>query len=145
VTTICMRSALRFPVSRSSSRCGQIIRRTAMASSAAAVFWCVQAVIASLSTTRARDTARGCQTKQGKHRRDMPLKVPTLDDRTYADLVREGVQLIPRYAPEWTNHNPSDPGITLLELFAYLTEIYLYRVDRIPEASRANMLRLLVG
>src|SRR4029450_6530730 len=75
----------------------------------------------------------------------MPLKVPTLDDRTYADLVREGVELIPRYAPEWTNHNTSDPGITLLELFAYLAEIYLYRVDRIPEASRANMLRLLVG
>lgn len=75
----------------------------------------------------------------------MPLKVPTLDDRTYADLVREGVELIPRYAPAWTNHNPSDPGITLLELFAYLAEIYLYRVDRVTEASRANMLRLLLG
>ena len=75
----------------------------------------------------------------------MPVKVPTLDDRTYADLVREGVQLIPRHAPEWSNHNPSDPGITLLELFAYLAEIYLYRVDRIPEASRANMLKLLLG
>ena len=75
----------------------------------------------------------------------MPVKVPTLDDRTYADLVREGVQLIPRYAPEWTNHNPSDPGITFLELFAYVAEVYLYRVDRIPEASRASMLRLLLG
>jgi len=75
----------------------------------------------------------------------MPVKVPTLDDRTYADFVREGVQIIPRYAPEWTNHNPSDPGITLLELFAFLAEAYLYRVDRIPEASRANMLKLLLG
>ena len=75
----------------------------------------------------------------------MPLKVPTLDDRTYADLVREGIELIPRYAPAWTNHNASDPGITLLELFAYVTEIQLYRVDRITDASRARFLKLLLG
>jgi baseplate J-like protein len=75
----------------------------------------------------------------------MPLKIPTLDDRTYADLVREGKELIPRHAPEWTNHNAADPGITLVELFAYLTEIYLYRVDRISDAIKAKFLKLLLG
>lgn len=75
----------------------------------------------------------------------MALTLPVLDDRTYADLAREGVELIPRYAPEWTNHNASDPGITLLELFAYLTEIYLYRIDRISEANKGKFLKLLSG
>src|ERR1700752_4593284 len=75
----------------------------------------------------------------------MPLKMPTLDDRTYTDLVREGKELIPRHAPEWTNHNASDPGITLVELFAYLTEIYLYRLDRISGANKAKFLKLLLG
>ena len=75
----------------------------------------------------------------------MPLVLPVLDDRTYADLVREGVELIPRWAPEWTNHNASDPGITLLELFAYLSEIYLYRVDRVSDADKAQFLELLLG
>jgi Baseplate J-like protein len=71
--------------------------------------------------------------------------VPSLDDRTFADLVREGLELIPAVAPEWTNHNASDPGITLVELFAYLTEIYLYRVDRISAANKAKFLKLLTG
>ncbi len=44
------------------------------------------------------------------------IPTPKLDDRTYADIVAEAVRLIPRYCPEWTNHNPSDPGITILEL-----------------------------
>ena len=73
----------------------------------------------------------------------MSLNVPTLDDRTYADLVREGLELIPSSAPGWTNHNASDPGITLVELFAYLAEIHLYRVDRVSAASKAKFLKLL--
>jgi hypothetical protein len=73
------------------------------------------------------------------------LNVPTLDDRTYEDLVREGIELIPSAAPGWTNHNASDPGITLVELFAYLTEIYLYRADRVSLASKVKFLRLLTG
>src|SRR5262245_6388329 len=75
----------------------------------------------------------------------MPLKVPSLDDRTYADLVQEGIALIPRYGPSWTNHNASDPGITLLELFAYLTEILLYRMDRVSDANKREFLKLLTG
>lgn len=73
----------------------------------------------------------------------MPLPVPNLDDRTFDQLVLEGRSLIPRYSQEWTNHNPSDPGITLLELFAWLTETALFQLDQVPDISIERFLRLL--
>lgn len=75
----------------------------------------------------------------------MPLSLPNLDDRRYADLVEEARALIPSYAPEWTNHNPSDPGITLVELFAYLTEMLLYRVNRVTDDNKRAFLKLILG
>lgn len=66
-----------------------------------------------------------------------------LDNRTFDDLMEELRGLIPRYAPEWTNHNVSDPGITLLELFCWVAEGMIYRTDRIPESSRRRFLELL--
>jgi baseplate J-like protein len=75
----------------------------------------------------------------------MPLTLPNLDDRTYANLAAEARALIPTYAPEWTNHNPSDPGITLLELFAYVTELLIYRVNRVTDANVVAFLRLING
>jgi predicted phage baseplate assembly protein len=73
----------------------------------------------------------------------MPIPLPNLDDRTFADLVDELRALIPRYAPEWTNHNLSDPGMTLIDLFAWLTETLIYRLNRITSASEARFLELL--
>jgi hypothetical protein len=73
----------------------------------------------------------------------VPLTIPDLDDRTFDQLVAEGRSLIPRYGPLWTNHNPSDPGITLMELFAYFTETAIYQLNRVPEASVEAFLRLL--
>ena len=73
----------------------------------------------------------------------MPIPLPNLDDRSYADLVEEMRALIPRYAPDWTDHNESDPGIMLIELFAWLTETLIYRLNRIPEASEVRFLELL--
>jgi hypothetical protein len=73
----------------------------------------------------------------------MPLKVPNLDDRTYADLVQEALLMLPQYAPEWTNHNPSDPGITLIELLAYFTEMLIYRLNRITRENKVRFLQLL--
>jgi hypothetical protein len=73
------------------------------------------------------------------------LPVPSLDNRSYADLVQEAIAAIPAHAPDWTNHNASDPGVTLLELFAWLTEMLLYRADRIPERHVRAFLRLLNG
>lgn len=75
----------------------------------------------------------------------MPLTLPKLDDRRYADLVEEARALIPAHAPEWTHHNPADPGITLVELFAYLTEMLIYRLDRVTDANVYAFLKLLNG
>jgi len=73
----------------------------------------------------------------------MPLSLPNLDDRTWADLVDEGRALIPFYAPGWTDHNIHDPGITLMELFAWLAEMNSYQLNRIPENHRRKFLALV--
>ncbi|MBZ0303571.1 MAG: hypothetical protein K8J31_27780 [Anaerolineae bacterium] len=75
----------------------------------------------------------------------MPIPVPSLDDRTFDDLVEEARALIPLYAPEWTNHNPSDPGITLIELFAWLAEMLIYRADQVTDEHYKVFLKLLKG
>ena len=68
---------------------------------------------------------------------------PVLDARTYQDLVDEALARIPIHNPEWTNFNESDPGVTLLELFAFLTDSLLYRANQIPERNRLAFLSLL--
>src|SRR5215471_15630149 len=73
----------------------------------------------------------------------MPLQIPTLDDRRYPELLDEALRRIPVHNPEWTNFNASDPGVTLIELFAFLTENLLYRSNQIPERNRRKFLALL--
>ena len=73
----------------------------------------------------------------------MTLRTPILDDRSYDQLRRELIARIPVYAPEWTDHQPADPGITLLELFAFLGENLLYRFNQIPDATRIAFLDLV--
>ncbi len=75
----------------------------------------------------------------------MPLTLPNLDDLSWEQLVREGRSLIPAYAPEWTNHNAADPGITLMELFAYLSEILIYRLNLVSENNLREFLKLING
>jgi len=75
----------------------------------------------------------------------MPLPLPNLDDRSYEDLVAQATSLIPVEYPEWTDHNPSDTGIILIELLAWLTEMVLYRVDRVPDKNMETFLKLLNG
>ncbi len=75
----------------------------------------------------------------------MTLPSLKLDDRTYADLVAEASELIPSLYPQWTDHNPADPGVTLLELLAWLVEMLIYRVDRLPTAHYVAFLKLLNG
>jgi predicted phage baseplate assembly protein len=72
----------------------------------------------------------------------MPLQVPNLDDRRWADLVDEARSLIPRFAPRWTDHNVHDPGITFIELFAWLAEMQIYQLNRVGEKHREGFARL---
>lgn len=73
----------------------------------------------------------------------MPLTLPQIDDRRYDDLLGEAIARIPVHTPEWTSFNHSDPGVTLIEVFAFLTESLLYRANQIPERNRKRFLQLL--
>jgi predicted phage baseplate assembly protein len=73
----------------------------------------------------------------------VPLVIPTIDDRSYQDLVNDALARIPVHNPEWTNFNESDPGVTLLEVFAFLADSLLYRANKIPERNRLKFLTLL--
>lgn len=73
----------------------------------------------------------------------MPIVPPQLDDLTYDRVVAELTRRIPVYSPEWTDFNDSDPGITLIQLFAYLSEMVGYRLNRVPEKNQIELLRLL--
>lgn len=73
----------------------------------------------------------------------MPIRPPALDDRRYEDLVAELVERIPAHTPEWTHPRPGDPGRTLIELFAWLGDALLYRVNLIPERQRFAFLQLV--
>jgi predicted phage baseplate assembly protein len=75
----------------------------------------------------------------------MPLgaNVPVIDNRRYDDIVTELRTRIPRYTSEWTDFNDSDPGITLLQLFAWLSDMLLYRMGRVPDLNYLKFLELL--
>ncbi len=75
----------------------------------------------------------------------MSIPIPNLDDRSFEDLMKEARALIPPYNKDWTNHNPSDPGITLLELFSWLGEMVIYRTNQVPIESYINFLKLIAG
>jgi predicted phage baseplate assembly protein len=71
----------------------------------------------------------------------MPLMLPPADERTFASLVSDARARLPRLAPQWTDHNAHDPGITLIELLAHLTETDLYRLGRVTAAERRGFQR----
>jgi hypothetical protein len=73
----------------------------------------------------------------------MILQLPNLDDRRWADLVEQGRALIPLFAPEWTDHNVHDPGITTIELLASIAELDLYQLNQISDLQRRKFLALI--
>lgn len=75
----------------------------------------------------------------------MTIPQLNLDDRTFDDLVEELQALIPRYAPDWTDRNTSDPGIMLMELFAWLSESQIYRINRIPKDVYRTLYQWIIG
>lgn len=66
-----------------------------------------------------------------------------LDDRTFESLVEEAKKQIPIYAPHWTDHNVHDPGITLIELFAWLTEMQIYQLNKVTDENKWTFLALM--
>jgi hypothetical protein len=73
----------------------------------------------------------------------MSLTSPNLDDRDWRMLMQAARDRIRAHCPEWTDLSPSDPGVALVDVFAFLTEILIYRVNRIPEKAYVEFLRLL--
>lgn len=73
----------------------------------------------------------------------MALPSPNLDDRRFQQLVDEAKRYVQQRSPEWTDHNVSDPGVTLIETFAYMVDQLLYRLNRVPDKNYAAFLDLL--
>lgn len=73
----------------------------------------------------------------------MTLPAPRLDDRSFQDIVDEAKSRIHRHSPDWTDHNVSDPGIAILELLAWMTEMMLYRLNQVPDRLYLKFLELM--
>jgi predicted phage baseplate assembly protein len=73
----------------------------------------------------------------------MPLPAPELDDRRFQDLVDDAKRLVQQRCPEWTDHNVSDPGVTLIEAFAYMVDQLLYRLNQVPDRHYMKFMELL--
>lgn len=73
----------------------------------------------------------------------MALPAPNLDDRRFQDLVDDAKRLVQQRCPEWTDHNVSDPGVTLIETFAYMTDQLLFRLNRVPDRLYVKFLELI--
>jgi hypothetical protein len=64
---------------------------------------------------------------------------------TERQLERVGTVLLDEvraFAPDWTDRNDSDPGVTLLQLFAFLTEGLLFRQKQTPPRGSSEARRL---
>jgi predicted phage baseplate assembly protein len=73
----------------------------------------------------------------------MALPAPNLDDRRFQDLVDDAKRMVQQRCPEWTDHNVSDPGVTLIETFAFMTDQLLYRLNRLPDRLHTTFLDLI--
>jgi len=73
----------------------------------------------------------------------MPLPDIQLDNRSYNDLVNELKRRIPAYTPQWTDFNESDPGIALIEMFSWLADILIYRINQIPDKAYIKFLQMI--
>ncbi|HEX8738168.1 MAG TPA: putative baseplate assembly protein [Pyrinomonadaceae bacterium] len=73
----------------------------------------------------------------------MPLKTPNLDDREFSQMVEESLRRVRETCPQWTDLSPNDPGVVMVELFAFLTEAMIYRLNRLPEKAYVEFLRLI--
>src|SRR6187402_1432786 len=73
----------------------------------------------------------------------MSIAAPNLDDRRFQDLVDDAKRIVMDRCPTWTDHNVSDPGVTLIETFAFMTDQLLYRLNRVPDRLYIKFLELI--
>ncbi|TCP59008.1 putative phage baseplate assembly protein [Tumebacillus sp. BK434] len=71
------------------------------------------------------------------------LPLPNLDDRLFDEIVAEARKMIPKLSPQWTDENPHDPGITMLELFSHLSEMQQYYLNRVTVKNELKFLRMM--
>ena len=75
----------------------------------------------------------------------MGLPIPNLDDKTFDEILEEARSFISLYSDTWTDHNIHDLGITFIELFSWLTETYLYQINRITDVQYLKLLKMVNG
>src|SRR5260370_6414751 len=75
----------------------------------------------------------------------MPLDtyIPVIDNRQYDDIVAEARTRIERYTPEWTDVNDNEPGMTMVQLLAWMTDLLIYRLGQVPELNYLKFLELI--
>ena len=73
----------------------------------------------------------------------MVLPAPHLDDRDFQSLVDDAKRLVQQRSPDWTDHNVSDPGVTLIEAFAQMVDQLIYRLNRVPDRHYVKFLELI--
>jgi predicted phage baseplate assembly protein len=73
----------------------------------------------------------------------VPLVSPELDDLRFQGVAALLRRQIPQYAPEWTDHNDADPGITMIQLFSHLAETIGFRLNRLPDKAYVEFLKLI--
>jgi predicted phage baseplate assembly protein len=73
----------------------------------------------------------------------MALPAPNLDDRNFQSLVNEAKRMVQQRCPEWTDHNVSDPGVTLIETFAYMVDQLIWRMNKVPDRTYIKFLELI--
>src|ERR1044072_5534852 len=73
----------------------------------------------------------------------MVLPAPNLDDRRFQDLVDDAKRLVQQRCPTWTDHNVSDPGVTLIEAFAQMVDQLIFRLNRVPDLHYIKFLELI--
>ena len=71
------------------------------------------------------------------------LPAPDLDDRHFQDLVDDAKRLVQERCPTWTDHNVSDPGVTLIEAVAQMVDQLIYRLNRVPDRNYVKFLELI--
>jgi predicted phage baseplate assembly protein len=71
------------------------------------------------------------------------MKIPDLDDRRFQDLVDDAKRMVQERAPAWTDHNVSDPGVTLIETVAFMVDELFYRLNRVPDRLYVTFLDLI--